>query len=560
MSERRSVPNQNKSSRSPWLLPSCVENNDENEKQSKSRIYGSGTQISDNIFNRIQSLGLETEVASSDPHSKNRSSANLRNDNSKSYTFTDDDVLNSVTYIASDGEADVDSQESQSITYKPFVRRSQSEYIIPKKVDFGSLFASEDVQNPALSSSASENDEIVLERGSSNYSEWRTPPKLEPLIYPASEEPEHLNDEPDLDFGLDIIQVDSPNNVVEEPVALTKLTDYKLSQSQNEASKATTRQSSGQSSDTSTNLKSVSEQLRLDAYLKRMAEEENEKKKKLENAAQEKSQTQRLRFEDMDIMESEEMNFSPVNVPWKPSKIDSENKDSETSPIHSEVPKKSKTIDLKVKRGVALSKSSRDSNEASATTPDFQRPSSIASTLLSSRSIKSSRRPTTSTSKKLLRSMSFRKGRSQSNVNPTDVRAAAVQHSLSVGFEGDESTRMTFVLKGDLNNAINAVATTSQQHLQVGVFKRHSGDKLRVECRNETDGLMTLSLGFTEQIAMNRKKMTMVEVRPSRKDKGNWSLARITEFYHKLVTQLDVDGYTVVNASTRSIQNGRRLR
>ena len=569
MTERRSPSNRGNSHPTPWPLPPRVDKNERSGdnstgKRKKSRALPPVPEISENIFHRIQSLGLQPEVASSEKYRTTRSADGSENTDSVDNTIPIGDVFNSITYIASDGEAEIESSDSQSFGYTSSVRHIQSDYTTPKKVDFGTLFNGARSDNIISSS----DDEAEDENGSPNYSVWRTPPKLEPFVCPDTEEQNEINqvyEELDPELGLDIVQVDSPNNGVEEPIAFTKLTDYKPNGAKKEITKPTSRQSSTQTSDTSANLKSISEQLRLDAYMKRMAEEEEKKKREQELSIAipiRDSEPQRLRFEEMDL-ESEEMNFSPVNVPWKDSQVHSESEESAKRPTPAAGLGKSETIDLNMERGVLLSQSSRESHEATRAVSDFQRNGSAASRLPSSHSIKSSknsRRPITITSKKLLRSMSFRRARSPSNANTANVRAAAVQQSLTIGLEGDESTRMTFVLKGDLSNTVHAVATSCQQHLRVGVFKRHSGDKLRVECRDENGKQLTLSLGFTEQVGLNRRKMTMVEVRPSRKDKGNCSLARLTEFYHKLVTQLDLDGHTVVNTDTRSNTNGSRLR
>lgn len=590
----------------PWPVPQRRDNdNDKDEDEDEEdvtpksrtgsvRILPDGTQVSDNIFRRIMSLGLDSEVQYVSSHRRSRSDEQYdRHHYSSEKSPSNSRVMNSnVTFVESDDEVECEPAQRTS---------SKRANVEPQRLDLGKM--AQDYDN----SSSSEGDDPA---SSPRYSVWLSPPHFPDYKESFSEiekKAQNVEEEPAIEYGIDILEVESPR---------FDSSDFQeqFAKSNNSSSeKPSSSNSSMQRSDTSSNLKSETELQRLDAYLRRQKEEEKakrereeqererereeqERKREKEEQEREREKARRQQTKSpritrqssdglpkrLDISQIEdiveEFNFTPISTAWEGSFNSFEPKednpqqshrasDVQTKPQNSKpeaqedrysaadeqalsVHKRPPSIDrqaLSVDRQ-APSIDRRPSGKVSLDSRSTlsKRPSGSAKLQRSSSVLGLARSRTAS---KLIRSVSFRRARAKTPSKITAVRAAALQRELSSGFDGEESQRTLFYMKADVSNAVRLVAETCQRHLRLAVYQRHSGDKLRVESSYPGGVKLKMSVSFQEK-QDGLKGVTLVKVRPSRMDRGNKSLSRVFEFYKSLVTQLDIEGHIVSANST----------
>lgn len=492
----------------PWPLPPRIDDDDigeDNESATKSggplRVLPDGTQVSASIFRRIQKLGLHDDDMYVSGHRRTKSNDEL----SSPRMGQEKTSYGSVTILDSDsdgGDSKGDDARDGAVHFAKSTRSNRS--------------AIDDTR----SDSSSEGEDGMH---TPKYSVWKTPPKLDAIEYPEE------SAKVDMVFGIETFEVESPKEGNLPPKAMLFDAPSLAGLSAGGSSRDASRKSSNSSA--SSGLKSKTEQKRLEEYLKRL--EEKERKKGTLTPRTADLLPKKLKFEDLDVEDDDDdLAFTPVHVSWK----DDEKTMEERNPFGMTL--------TGIKKGVQLSETNESADRSLDNIPTVHTVEKAPSPpgLSRSGSIMNLKRVGSTMGQKLKRSVSIRRARSTTALNVASVRTASVQRSLKSGFTGDESQRMSFVMKGILNQAVNHVASTCQYHFKMQVSKRHTNDKLRVKSVEDN---LEMSILFREQLKEGGrgKRVTVVDLKASRKNRGNINYSEMFKFYKNLVTQLDIENF-----------------
>lgn len=497
----------------------------------KKRVLPGGSEVSDNIYRRIESLGLHSEIQDSKNQPQGQRDLSQKQLQVPELNEYDDSYHNAVTYIASDSEGDVTSDGVQRFSPKNFEKRTfvpSSKPSISDHTNFNNLFGG---QTEAQDGDTSSEEEF---RTSPQYAVWLSPPKLEPFVDPVALGNDE-GDETDLTLEVGSHQV---KNQEQSGRRIAKAADVK--------------ESAISMSEDPNNLKSIAEQERLMNYLKRIEAEEQKKNREkevkatsniplLRNADPKSPLPRRTRPRSIDTisispaslnlsevdLDAEELVFTPVHIEWKGDKASGSlqpenqqlkpnydlNREKATSPRAG-----GSGAHLPIQRGVQFSKSNIETSidDSTESQDDAFTPARLSATMENRSRIRRSR------------SLPF-------------ASVSKLQRSLSKGFREIQSRKMTFIVKGSMKTALDVVASACQHHLKLAVYKRHSGDKLRVESIHQRGDRLRISLKFRE--LTGAQPTTSVDVRPSRLDRDKSNLSRVWEFFTMLVTQLDIGGH-----------------
>lgn len=328
------------------------------------------------------------------------------------------------------------------------------------------------------------------------------------------------------------------------------------------------------------NLKSVAEHNRIKSYLKRI-EEENlatlsakaipismsmEKKSlqqetDIETSSNEVENISPANFDKFDdIVDEEELVFTPINIDWNGYSVDTETK--REIPLASRFnnePKRRKKVEIRAGK-MDTEKATVEENRASPwhnidTNTQTGYPSNDSfkhrsSSILSSKG--TMRTPLVSRStRSFVAEDSALSGSSRRTVNQS-IRRGSIRRSRSrIGtvsskksswrsFAESESQCTSFAVNANMKAALDLVAAICQHHLKVTVYKKRGGDKLRVESRYAGGHRFRVVLKFREH--KDIPKITWVELRASKLDRDATAHYKMEEFFGLIVKQLEIDG------------------